>query len=35
MEMKEEEMMVKCCRCCSSCSEDEGGVGGFRVLMEE
>ena len=26
-------MMVKRCRCCYS--EDEGGVGDFRVLMEK
>ena len=29
--------MVKCYKCCycCSCSEDEGGVGDFRILMEE
>ena len=24
-----------CSCCCCSCGEDEGGVGGFRVLMVE
>ena len=30
-------MMVRCCRSygCCYCSEDEGGVGAFKGLMEE
>ena len=30
-------MMVRCYRSCGCCycTEDEGGVEGFRVLMEE
>ena len=34
---RRKKMMVGSCSCCCyySCYEDEGGVGGFRVLMEE
>ena len=34
---RRKKMMVKYRRycCCCICNEDEGGVGGFKVLMEE